>query len=51
MLVLNDSLKSEETVKKLQQMEFTKQVFQDSVSNAEKERLIEEAHQEEVRQL
>jgi adenylate cyclase len=47
--VINDSLNAEETTKKLQQMEFAKQVFADSIASAEKERLVEEAHQEEVR--
>jgi adenylate cyclase len=48
--VIDDSLKIEETTKKLQQMEFAKQVFADSIAGVEKERLVEEAHQEEVRQ-
>ena len=46
---INDSLSSEETSKKLQQMEFAKEVYQDSVETFEKERQIELAHQEEVR--
>jgi adenylate cyclase len=49
-LVLNDSLNKEEAGKKLQQMEFAKQVFADSIAQLETDRLVEEAHQEEVRQ-
>jgi class 3 adenylate cyclase len=49
MLVLNDSLKSEETAKKLQQMEFAKQVLTDSLVQVEKDLYIEMAHKEEVR--
>ncbi len=49
MLLLEDSLHSKETAKKLQQMEFAKKVLQDSITTAEKERLIEEAYQEEIR--
>jgi len=48
MQIITDSLNSEETSKNLQQMEFAKQVYQDSVVTAEKERLIDEAHKEEV---
>lgn len=47
---VRDSLNSEETGQKLQQMEFEKTMLQDSISNAEEDRLVEEAHQEEVRQ-
>jgi len=43
-----DSLKEGETAKKLQQMEFAKQVTADSLATAEKERLVEVAHKEEV---
>ncbi len=50
MNVITDSLKAEETSKKLQQMEFRKEVLADSIANAEEARLVEEAHQEEVRQ-
>ena len=50
MNVLNDSLNAEETAKKLQQMEFAKTMLQDSIAKAEETRLVEEAHQEEVRQ-
>ena len=49
-LVLNDSLNTNEAGKKLQQMEFAKQVLADSIATAEEARLVEEAHQEEVRQ-
>ncbi|MDC8000808.1 adenylate/guanylate cyclase domain-containing protein [Aequorivita todarodis] len=49
MLVLNDSLQSEETSKKLQQMEFAKQVLADSLAQVEKDLKIEMAHQNEVR--
>lgn len=49
MRIVEDSLQSEETSKRLQQMEFAKQVLTDSLATAEKERLIEEAHKEEVR--
>ncbi|MCA0153766.1 adenylate/guanylate cyclase domain-containing protein [Winogradskyella vincentii] len=47
---IKDSLKAEETGKKLQQMEFAKQVTADSLATVEKERKVEMAHQEEVRQ-
>lgn len=47
---MKDSLESKENIEKLQQMVFDKQLFQDSVANAEANRLVEEAHQEEVRQ-
>lgn len=50
MLALADSLQKKETTKLLQQMEFAKQVLEDSLETAEKERLIEVAHQEEVQQ-
>ena len=46
---LNDSINVNEITKKLQQMEFQKQVLADSLANAEEARLIEEAHKEEVR--
>ena len=49
MLVLNDSLQSEETAKKLQQMEFAKQVMADSLLQVEKDLQVEMAHQEQVR--
>ncbi len=41
-------LKKDETIRKLQQMEFAKVQEQDSLANAEKARIIEEAHQAEV---
>jgi len=47
--MIDDSLHSQETNKKLQQMEISRQVFADSIATIEKERLIGEAHQEEVR--
>ena len=47
--VINNSLNARETGKKLQQMEFAKQVLQDSLATAEKERLAKEAHNEEMR--
>ena len=48
--VINDSLNTEETAKKLQQMEFRKEMLADSIAKAEIARLIEYAHQEEIRQ-
>jgi class 3 adenylate cyclase len=45
-----NKLQKEETSKKLQQMEFAKQMLKDSIAAAEKERLLAEAHKEEVRQ-
>lgn len=48
MLVLSDSLKSEETAKKLQEMEFSKQVLADSLQQVEKDLKIEFAHQSEI---
>lgn len=47
--VFDDSLKAEETTKKLQQMEFAKMVYQDSLETVERERQVDLAHQEEVR--
>jgi class 3 adenylate cyclase len=49
MLVLNDSLQTEETTKKLQQMEFAKQVLADSLLQVEKDLQVEMVHQAEVR--
>ncbi len=46
---IEDSINSEETAKQLQQMEFAKQVLADSLAQVEKDRLIKEAHKEEVR--
>ena len=48
MIVLNDSLNVKETEKKLQQMEFARQVQIDSLAQVEKERLIQEANEEKV---
>ncbi len=45
---INNSLKTKETSNQLQQMEFTKQVLQDSIATAEKERLAQEAHNDEM---
>lgn len=49
MLSLSDSLKIKETGKKLQQMEFEKKMLSDSIVQVGKDRLVQEAHQEEVR--
>lgn len=50
-LLLNqNALAEEDASNKLQQMEFAKQVLADSLATVEKTRLVEEAHQEEVRQ-
>ncbi len=49
-LVLNDSLKSEETSKILQQMEFKKEVLADSLLQVEKDLKVEIAHQSEVQE-
>jgi len=49
LLALNDSMQTEETMKKLEQMEFAKQMFADSVARAEETRLTEAAHREEIR--
>ena len=48
MLLLSDSLKTKEIAKKLQQMEFDKQVSADSIAQVEKERLVQKANDEEV---
>lgn len=45
---LDEQLNKEETSKKLQEMEFAKVMKQDSLANADKARLVEEAHQVEV---
>lgn len=47
---IEDSLNAKETAEKLQQMEFEKIMLQDSIEKAEEARLIEEAHQQEVRE-
>ena len=49
LVLLEDSLQAKETIKSLQRMEFQKQMLADSIATAEKERLVQEAHQEEVR--
>lgn len=46
---IDDSLNTQETNNRLQQMEIEKQAFEDSVATAEKERLIELAHEAEIR--
>jgi len=48
--VIEDSLLTVETAKKLQQIEFQKQVFADSLAGVEQARLIQEKHDQEVRQ-
>ena len=48
MLLFTDSLKTEESTKKLQQMEFSKQVLADSLAQVEKDIKIEMAHKIEV---
>ena len=48
--VIEDSLHAEETSKKLQQMEFQKVMLQDSIAKAQEASLIQEAHEEEIRQ-
>ncbi len=49
MRIVEDSLYSKETAKKLEQMEFAKVLYQDSITKAEEARLMQEAHQAEVR--
>lgn len=46
---IKDSLDAGETAKKLQQMEFQKAMFKDSIAKVEEARLVEEAHRDEVR--
>lgn len=48
--VSKEAMNAEETAKKLQQMEFQKAMLLDSIDKAEKDQLVQEAHQEEVRQ-
>lgn len=48
-LVFSDSMKMKESGKKLQQMEFSKRVLKDSIRTAERERLVDVAHQDEMR--
>ena len=49
MLTLSDSLKSEETTKKIQQIEFQKRVTADSLIQVEKDLKVTMAHKEEIR--
>ena len=46
---IQDSLDSKETARELQQMEFEKEMFADSIAKVEEDRLLQEAHTEEVR--
>jgi class 3 adenylate cyclase/TPR repeat protein len=46
--IIEDSLNHDETSKKLQQMEFANQVYQDSVEAFEHERQVELTHQKEI---
>lgn len=46
---INDQLQNEESAKKLQEMEFEKEVFADSLAHVEKARLVKVAHEKEVR--
>ena len=48
--VLDDSLHASDIDQQLQQMEYAKSIYQDSVETFEKERQVELAHQEEMRQ-
>lgn len=48
--IIEDNLHAEETSKKLQQMEFQKVILQDSIAKAHQTYLIQEAHEEEIRQ-
>jgi class 3 adenylate cyclase/tetratricopeptide (TPR) repeat protein len=50
MRVAEDSLDVQETSSQLQQMEFAKTMLLDSIAKAEEARLIQEVHQEEVRE-
>ncbi|TXG35176.1 adenylate/guanylate cyclase domain-containing protein [Seonamhaeicola maritimus] len=49
-IVLEDSLHVEDISKKLQKMEFEKVILKDSIANVEETRLIQEVHEEEIRQ-
>jgi class 3 adenylate cyclase len=49
MLTLGDSLNIKETEKRLQQMEFERKMLSDSIVQVEKDRLVKDAHQEEIR--
>ncbi|MCB0661766.1 MAG: tetratricopeptide repeat protein [Saprospiraceae bacterium] len=46
---VEDSLQAEEIAKKLEQIEFQKKMLADSLETVENERLVEEAHKEEIR--
>jgi len=48
--VIEDSLDAEETSKKLQQMDFQKAMLQDSIAKAEEASLIQEVHEDQIRQ-
>ena len=47
---IEDSLQTTETANKLQEMEYQKQAFADSLATVEKERAVKEAYLEQVRQ-
>ncbi len=49
MVLLNDSLKVEETTELVRQMEFAERVRNDSLEQVERQRLVDEAHREEIR--
>ena len=49
-VVIEDSLHAKEISKKLQEMEFQKVIFQDSIAKVEEVRLLQEVHKEEIRQ-
>lgn len=49
MRIVEDSLNAEETTKKLEQMEFAKIMLQDSIAKAEEARLLELAHEKQIR--
>lgn len=46
---IEDSLNHEQTSMDLQKMEFSRLMYEDSIANVEKARLVEEAHQAQVR--
>jgi class 3 adenylate cyclase len=50
MKMINDSLYAAESGKKLQQMEFAKQLLDDSIATAGKERTVQAVHEKEVQQ-
>ncbi|MBI1307216.1 MAG: tetratricopeptide repeat protein [Bacteroidetes bacterium] len=45
---IDDSLQKDETNQELQRMEFAKQMLEDSLATAERERLVKEAHEDEL---